>query len=80
MTNVGIYNGDLVILRECVSADNGAIVVALVDHTDVTLKRFYDCGTHVELRAENPQHETLKLAANRVKVQGVLVGMVRSFL
>jgi repressor LexA len=80
MKEVGILDGDLVVLRESATAENGSIVVALVDQNEATLKRFYDCGAHVELRAENSQHKTMKLSSERVNIQGVLVGVVRSFV
>ena len=53
MTGIGIMDGDVIIARQCESAENGEIVVALVDD-EATVKRFYNMGDHIELRAENP--------------------------
>ena len=53
MTGIGIMDGDVIIARQCESAENGEIIVALVDD-EATVKRFYNMGDHIELRAENP--------------------------
>lgn len=58
MIGVGIMDGDIIIARQCVSAENGEIVVALVDD-EATVKRFYNMGDHIELRAENPDFPPL---------------------
>lgn len=79
MIDAGINDGDVVVVRETTSADNGDIVVALVDEQEATLKRFFRRSGQIELVAANPAYETRVLADNRVKVQGRLVGLIRSY-
>jgi repressor LexA len=79
MIGVGINNGDVVIIRETSTADNGDIVVALVDDEEATLKRFRQSGDRIALEAANPAYETRFLSDDRVKVQGRLVGLIRTY-
>ncbi len=79
MIDVGINEGDIVVIRETSTADNGDIVVALVDGHEATLKRFRKSGDTVALEAANPSCETRLLRGDRVKVQGRLVGLMRSY-
>ena len=80
MQDDGILDGDLVICRAVAQADNGAVVVALVDNENVTLKRIYYHGSDdVELKPANAKHQPLHLSAERVSVQGVLVKVIRSY-
>jgi len=79
MIEAGINDGDVVVIRETSVADNGDIVVALVDDHEATLKRFRRQGTTIALEAANPAYEPRVLAADRVKVQGRLVGLIRSY-
>lgn len=79
MIEVGINDGDIVIIREQTTADNGDIVVALVEGAEATLKRFRRRGTMIALEAANPAYETRVLADHLVKVQGRLVGLIRSY-
>ena len=67
------------VIRETSTADNGDIVVALVDDLEATLKRFKRSGTSIALEAANPAYEARVLAADRVKVQGRLVGLIRTY-
>ncbi|KIL99383.1 SOS-response repressor and protease LexA [Paramagnetospirillum magnetotacticum MS-1] len=79
MIEAGINDGDTVVIRSCDSAETGTIVVALVDDTEVTLKRLRRKGTSVALEPANKAYETRVLPPDRVKVQGRLVGLLRSY-
>ncbi|MBD8555749.1 transcriptional repressor LexA [Rhizobium sp. CFBP 8762] len=79
MIDAGILDGDTVIIRNGSNASPGEIVVALVDEEEATLKRFRRKGSEIALEAANPAYETRVLDANRVKVQGKLVGLVRRY-
>ncbi|MDB5373776.1 MAG: repressor LexA [Belnapia sp.] len=79
MIDAGILDGDTVIIRRGESADNGAIVVALVDESEVTLKRLRRRGNSVALEAANVHYETRIFGPDRVKVQGRLVGLLRKY-
>ena len=79
MIDVGINDGDIVVIRETNKADNGDIVVALVEDEEATLKRFRQQGDTIALEAANPMYETRLFRSNQVKVQGRLVGLIRSY-
>lgn len=79
MIGIGINDGDIVVIREQGTADNGDIVVALVDGHEATLKRYLRRGGMIALEAANPEYETRMLREDQVKVQGRLVGLIRSY-
>ena len=79
MVNAGIHNGDTVIIKRCETAHNGEIAVALVDDAEVTLKRYYKEPDMIILRPENDDYQDQKLTPDRVKIQGKLVSLVRSY-
>jgi repressor LexA len=79
MINAGILDGDTVIIQESDNATPGEIVVALVDDEEATLKRFRRRGDSIALEAANPAYETRLYGADRVKVQGKLVGLIRRY-
>ena len=79
MIEAGILDGDTVIIRNTSSATPGDIVVALVDDEEATLKRFRRKGASIALEAANPAYETRIFAADRVKVQGKLIGLIRRY-
>ncbi len=79
MIEAGINDGDIVVIREQPTAENGDIVVALVDGEEATLKRLRRKGGMIALEAANPVYETRVLPAERVRVQGRLVGLIRSY-
>jgi repressor LexA len=79
MVEAGILDGDTVIIRKSETATQGEIVVALVDDEEATLKRFRRRGDTVALEAANPAYETRIFGAERVKVQGKLVGLIRRY-
>ncbi len=79
MIEAGINDGDIVIIREQLDAENGDIVVALVEDAEATLKRFRRRGGMIALEAANPAYETRVFPGHMVKVQGKLVGLIRSY-
>ncbi len=79
MIEAGIHDGDTVIIRRCDNAENGAIVVALVEEEEATLKRLRKRDGGVELEAANPAYETRRFGADQVRVQGRLVGLIRRY-
>lgn len=79
MIEAGINEGDVVVIRETSTADNGDIVVALIDDQEATLKKFYRRGNAIALEAANPAYETRVLPEDQVKVQGRLVGLIRTY-
>ena len=79
MIEVGIHDGDTVIIRRCDTAENGDIVVALVDQEEATLKRLRKRDGQVALEAANPEFETRYFGPGRVNVQGRLVGLIRRY-
>lgn len=79
MIDVGINDGDVVVIRETSTAENGDIVVALVEDQEATLKRFRKQGNTIALEAANPAYETRLFRDDQVKVQGRLVGLIRSY-
>jgi len=79
MINAGILDGDTVIIQEADSANTGEIIVALVDNEEATLKRLRRRGDSIALEAANPAYETRLYGADRVKVQGKLVGLIRRY-
>lgn len=79
MIEAGILDGDIVIIKKANTARNNQIVVALVDREEATLKRIYKTGQSIELIPENKDFETKTFGPDRVEVQGILVGLVRSY-
>lgn len=79
MIKAGINDQDTVIIRRCDTAENGTIVVALVDDEEVTLKRLRRAGGKIVLEPENDAYEPRVLEPGRVKVQGRLVSLMRTY-
>jgi repressor LexA len=79
MVEAGILDGDVAIIREGESAENGTIVVALVDDNEVTLKRLRRRGQSIALEPANARYETRIFGPDQVKVQGKLVGLIRNY-
>ena len=79
MIDAGINNGDIVVINEQPDANNGDIVVALVDDQEATLKRLRKRGTSIALEAANPAYETRVYRDDQVKIQGKLVGLIRTY-
>ncbi|QBX34469.1 transcriptional repressor LexA [Paracoccus liaowanqingii] len=79
MIEAGINDGDVVVIREQDTAETGDIIVALVDNQEATLKRYRRKGTMIALEAANPSYETRVLPGDRVRIQGRLVGLIRTY-
>jgi len=79
MIEAGINDGDTVIVRKTNSADNGQIVVALIDDHEAMLKRIRKKGKVIALESANKRYETKIFGPDRVKVQGVIVSLYRNF-
>ena len=79
MIEAGINEGDTVIIKRSDTADNGKIVVALIDEHEAMLKRIRRKGKTVALESANRNYETKIFGPDRVKVQGVLVSLYRNF-
>ena len=79
MIEAGIFDGDTAIIERGDIADNGAVVVAVVDEDEVTLKRLRRKGDSVALEPANARYETRIFGPDRVKIQGRLVGLMRKY-
>lgn len=79
MIEAGILDGDTVIIQRCDTAENGSIIVALVDNEEVTLKRLRRRGASIALEPANKAYETRIFGPDRVKVQGRLIALMRRF-
>ena len=79
MIEAGIKDGDTVIVRKTNTANNGQIVVALIDDHEAMLKRIRKKGKVVALESANKRYETKIFGPDRVKIQGVLVSLYRNF-
>ncbi len=79
MIQEGIFDGDFVVVLRREQARPGEMVVALVGGTEATLKRFYPEGQRVRLQPANPNMEPLWVAADQVRIQGVVVGLMRKY-
>jgi repressor LexA len=79
MIDAGIFDGDTIVVQRCDTAENGSIVVALIDDEEVTLKRLRRRGASIALEPANKTYETRIFGPDRVKVQGRLVGLLRRY-
>ncbi|BDW85051.1 MULTISPECIES: transcriptional repressor LexA [Roseicyclus] len=79
MIEAGINDGDIVVIEEGSTADNGDIVVALVEGQEATLKRLRRKSGMIALEAANPAYETRVFRDDQVSVQGKLVGLIRTY-
>ena len=79
MIEAGINDGDTVIVKKASTANNGQIVVALIDDQEAMLKRIRKKGKIVALESANKRYETKIFGPDRVKVQGVLISLYRNF-
>ena len=77
MIEAGIYDGDTVVVQRGDTADNGTIVVALIDENEVTLKRLRRRGASIALEPANKAYETRIFGPDRVRIQGKAVGLIR---
>ncbi len=79
MIEAGINDGDTVVIRRQDTANNGDIIVALIDDEEATLKRLRRHGSSIALEAANPAYETRVLGNDRVRIQGRLVSLFRRY-
>jgi len=79
MEEAGIIDGDTVIIERSETAENGEIVVALVEGSEVTLKRFRQRGQSIALEPANRRYETRIFGPEQVRIQGRLVGLLRKY-
>jgi repressor LexA len=79
MIDEQIRNGDYVVVERRETANNGETVVALVDERDATLKQFFRDGDRIRLEPANPAVPTILCRADQVRVQGVVIGVIRKY-
>ncbi len=79
MTDAGIFDGDTAIIRRCDTAESGTIIVALVNDTEVTLKRMRKRSQAIALEPANNAYETRIFRPDQVKVQGRLTALIRQY-
>ncbi len=79
MVDAGILNGDTAIIQKCDTAQNGEIIVALIEGEEATLKRLRRKGERIALEAANSHYETRIFGPDQVRVQGKLVGLLRKY-
>ena len=79
MIDAGINDGDVVVIHEQQQANTGDIVVALIEGQEATLKKLRKKGSSISLEAANPLYETRVYRDEQVKIQGRLVGLIRSY-
>ena len=79
MVEAGIFDGDQAVIRKANDANNGEIVVALIDNNEATLKRIFKRGQQVALQPENSNYKTVIYGPDRIQIQGVLKHLIRSY-
>lgn len=80
MIDEGIMDGDYVVLKQQDTAENGQIVVALIDEGFATLKKFFkESGGKIRLQPANQEMDPIIVDSNQVKIQGVVTGIVRRY-
>jgi repressor LexA len=78
MIEDGIHDGDIILVKKQETAETGQTVVALIEG-EATVKKFYRRGKQVELRPANPEMKPITVAADKVKIQGVVIGLMRKY-
>ena len=78
MIEDGIHDGDLILVKKQETAETGQTVVALIEG-EATVKKFFRRGKLVELRPANPEMEPITVPAEKVKIQGVVIGLMRTY-
>ena len=79
MIDAGIHDGDYAVVQRCDDAENGAVVVAMIDDNEVTLKRLRRRGASIALEPANKDFEIRIFGPHQVKIQGRLVGLMRRY-
>lgn len=78
MINEGIFDGDYLVVKKQVKAENGETVIAFLSDQGATVKKFYRHSTHVELRAANPQFESILIQdSDTIRIEGIVTGLIR---
>ena len=77
MVDEGILDGDIVVCQKSEIAEEGQIVVALIDRQEATLKRFQRSGQYILLIPANTKHKPMSYEAHRVEIQGIYIGLLR---
>ena len=81
MINCGILDGDIVLVKSQNTANNGQIVVAQIDREDVTMKRYYNCGSYIKLKPENDNMEDIIVTPDKFfRILGIPTGLLRNHL
>jgi len=81
MINMGILDGDIVLVKSQNTANNGQIVVAQIDGENVTLKRYYNCGSYIKLKPENDEMEDIIITHEHTfRILGVATGLMRNHI
>lgn len=81
MINCGILDGDIILVKSQNTAENGQIVVAQIDREDVTMKRYYNCGTYIKLKPENDSMSDIIVTPDKFfRILGVPTGLMRNHL
>ena len=79
MKNIGIYNGDMVLVKQQNVARDGEVIVAQIDNNEVTLKRFFNCGSYIRLRPENDDMSDIIVTKDRdFRILGIATGLMRN--
>ncbi|MDE5756219.1 MAG: transcriptional repressor LexA [Clostridia bacterium] len=79
MKNIGILNGDMVLVRQQNVAKDGDVIVAQIDNNEVTLKRFYNCGSYIRLKPENDEMSDIIVTSDReFRILGIATGLMRN--
>ncbi|MCH6566933.1 MAG: transcriptional repressor LexA [Nitrospinae bacterium] len=79
MIEAGIFEGDIVVIRRQNTADNGDVVVALIDDHEATLKRLFHEIDHIRLQPANPAMAPIRVRAEDLQIQGVVIGVLRKY-
>jgi repressor LexA len=80
MIDENISDGDYIIVEQTETANNGDMVVALVDGDTATLKRLYRERDHIRLEPANPEAETIVVRNRPIKIQGIVIGLLRRYV
>ena len=79
MIDIGILDGDLVIVSSSLGVDNGDIAVVRVDGENATVKRFFSENDHVRLQPENTSMQPIIITKDRVEIVGKVIGLIRRY-
>lgn len=81
MEKIGIMDGDIVLIKSQPNANNGQIVVAQIDGNEVTLKRFYNCGSYIKLKPENDDYDDIIVTPDQsFRILGIAKGLMRNHI